>query len=1172
MKFTELTEAHLEASIENMDKNGILTGFQSADYDVVYKGNRYPPKLVVSGAYQIAHGESIDHNDFSGGKNTPAFRILEKHGFTIEQKPISSKSRNVWLIAPGEGGSMWEEWLDRGYISIDLQVGRLTDFDDVDSIREAISKRYNNLNPINDVKSGTEFLSEMKIGDWVLVKRGRKEILGFGEISSDYSFDALAQSHQHQRSIVWIKTGHWKRDSVGPVKTLTNITKIRVDNSYAWEVHLRMIFEGRIPNFWIFQGNPDVFDFELSLREGGLDSFFVSSHKKSIQIGDFAILWLTGRKSGCYALLEVTADPAVPQGGPSENWIDHGKTGLYCGVKIVASFMDQPILRSTFENEPLFQSFKNGTQGTNFLSTPGQFHFFAQGIFKSNKTRMRKHGQKFWLMHAGDHESGEHGQHWMRYREEAFVSMGPAIKDIHLFDSQEAIIEELQRQGVGSDRNAKPTHTALGFWDFGNEMQIGDIVFIRSYSYFVAVGRITSEYSYDQTDASCPHQRKVEWLELGFTPAPEGWTWKKLTDITAFDGCEGVEFCYERFRRIADQAFMLPDAFPRRVWWVNQDITYDDDQAVLWAPHKTKGDQTRYYHTNVSKVKTGDIIVHYADGAIQGMSRAKSDSYTLKNPYPGEDWGQDGYGAKIDFHSLHVAISKEVLNANLDSVLNRLKPFKGLHPFDKKGGVKQGYLFEFGFHALAEIWLAHRTVIPDWIRPILAGFDTSLPTPSTKTKTMHPLATNRIFYGPPGTGKTYRLQRDLIPKYTTKAGQLSHEEWIDQLASEATWIEAITVAMLDLEKAVMKDVLKHDFMQAKARVSNSKNPQNTVWGIIQQHVSEECDLVRVKKRREPALFWKEKVAEQSLFSFARDIDDFDLDRAQYFRTQLETGPHQKMMEDIHHFEFVTFHQSFSYEDFVEGIKPVFGDESEQQLSYQIESGVFKRVCNRARNNPNQKFAIFIDEINRGNVASIFGELITLIEPDKREGQKNALSVKLPYSKELFSVPSNLDIYGTMNTADRSVEALDTALRRRFEFEEVSPDPELLKGIIIDGIDLEHLLKAINSRIEHLLDRDHCIGHSYFIKLDANSSLLAIQEVFSQNILPLLQEYFYGDYGKVGLVLGEQFVNRTQSNDLVFAPFDHPDVDLLREKEMYVLRDPMGVSAEGFRSIYQRSDA
>lgn len=1158
MKFTELTEAHLEASIENMDKNGIRPGFQSADYDVVYKGNRYPPKLVVSGAYQIAHGEFIDHNDFSGGKNTPAFRILEKHGFTIEQKPISSKSRNVWLIAPGEGGSMWKEWLDSGYISIDLQIGRLTDFDDVDSIREAISKRYNNLNPINDVKSGTEFLSEMKIGDWVLVKRGRKEILGFGEVSSDYSFDALTQSHQHQRSIVWIKTGQWKRDSVGPVKTLTNITKLKVDNSYAWEVHLRMIFEGRIPNFWIFQGNPDVFDFELSLREGGLNSFFVSSHKKSIQIGDFAILWLTGKKSGCYALLEITSDPAVPQERPSENWIDHGKTGLFCGVKIVASFIDQPIVRSTFENEPLFQSFNGGTQGTNFLSTPGQFHFFAQGIFKSNKTRMRKHGQKFWLMHAGDHESGEHGQHWMRYREEGFVSMGPAIKDIHLFDSQEAIIDELQRQGVGSDRNAKPTHTALGFWDFGNEMQIGDIVFIRSYSYFVAVGRITSDYSYDQTDASCPHQRKVEWLELGFTPAPEGWTWKKLTDITAFDGCEGVELCYERFRSIAEQAFMLPDDFPRRVWWVNQDITYDDDQAVLWAPHKTKGDQTRYYHTNVSNVRTGDIIVHYADGAIQGISRAKSDSYTLKNPYPGEDWGQDGYGAKIDFHSLHKAISKEVLNANLDSVLNRLKPFKGLHPFDKKGGVKQGYLFEFGFHALAEIWLAHRDVYPDWIGPLLAGFDTALPTSSTKTTTMHPFATNRIYYGPPGTGKTYRLQQDLIPKYT---GNL-----VDQVdLTNLNWTQAIFFALRDLGPSTTRSIQNHPVIIRKVEGTTNSNIATTIYNTLHNHLSLACELTTEKWVSGPQLFWKEKEGNTVVYS---NWDEADVEELEIIEDYLTASTTQSG----DHFEFVTFHQSFSYEDFVEGIKPVFGDESEQQLSYQIESGVFKRVCNRARNNPNQKFAIFIDEINRGNVASIFGELITLIEPDKREGQKNALSVKLPYSKELFSVPSNLDIYGTMNTADRSVEALDTALRRRFEFEEVSPDPILLKGIIINGIDLEHLLKAINSRIEHLLDRDHCIGHSYFIKLNANSSLLDLQEVFSQNILPLLQEYFYGDYGKVGLVLGEQFVNRTQSNDLVFAPFDHPDADLLREKEMYVLRDPMGVSAEGFRSIYQRSDA
>ena len=168
------------------------------------------------------------------------------------------------------------------------------------------------------------------------------------------------------------------------------------------------------------------------------------------------------------------------------------------------------------------------------------------------------------------------------------------------------------------------------------------------------------------------------------------------------------------------------------------------------------------------------------------------------------------------------------------------------------------------------------------------------------------------------------------------------------------------------------------------------------------------------------------------------------------------------------------------------------------------------------------YVLIIDEINRGNVSQIFGELITLIEEDKRLGKNEALEVILPYSKEKFGVPSNLHIIGTMNTADRSVEALDTALRRRFSFVEMMPEYEALNKIQFDDFHLGELLKTINSRIEALLDRDHTIGHSYFINIKPNDTE-ALKEAFANKIIPLLQEYFYHDYEKIALILGEGFV-------------------------------------------------
>ncbi|MEY8200262.1 MAG: AAA family ATPase [Colwellia sp.] len=177
--------------------------------------------------------------------------------------------------------------------------------------------------------------------------------------------------------------------------------------------------------------------------------------------------------------------------------------------------------------------------------------------------------------------------------------------------------------------------------------------------------------------------------------------------------------------------------------------------------------------------------------------------------------------------------------------------------------------------------------------------------------------------------------------------------------------------------------------------------------------------------------------------------------------------------------------------------------------------------------------LIIDEINRGNISSIFGELITLIEPSKREGASEALSVTLPYSKESFSVPANLHIIGTMNTADRSLSLMDTALRRRFEFVEMMPDTNLLKSIEIQGISIQKMLDRMNQRIEVLYDREHTLGHAFFMPLkeaDKDKRFDMLQGIFRNKILPLLEEYFFEDWEKIRLVLGD---NQKANQGLAF---------------------------------------
>ncbi len=217
---------------------------------------------------------------------------------------------------------------------------------------------------------------------------------------------------------------------------------------------------------------------------------------------------------------------------------------------------------------------------------------------------------------------------------------------------------------------------------------------------------------------------------------------------------------------------------------------------------------------------------------------------------------------------------------------------------------------------------------------------------------------------------------------------------------------------------------------------------------------------------------------------------------------------------------VTFHQSFAYEEFVEGIKPV--NDEKGQVLYRIESGVFKNICQRAQEDPDGQYLLIIDEINRANIAKVLGELITLIEDDKRLGEENQAQVTLPYSREPFGVPPNLTILGTMNTADRSIALLDLALRRRFTFVEMPPDPSLLREDVA-GVNLRNLLIRLNKRVGALLDPDHRIGHSYLMGVKTADDL---HFAWYRRIVPLLQEYFYHDGERLQAVLGKAFVTET----------------------------------------------
>lgn len=483
------------------------------------------------------------------------------------------------------------------------------------------------------------------------------------------------------------------------------------------------------------------------------------------------------------------------------------------------------------------------------------------------------------------------------------------------------------------------------------------------------------------------------------------------------------------------------------------------------------------------------------------------------------------------------------------------------------------------------------------------GTGTVPPSPvPTQPAASKPVATciNRIYYGPPGTGKTYTLMQLLKRHYEQPASMISPKEWRNQFISEKiavlTWWEAAAASLYDTGgRATVGQLLDHPFIQAVAARSTAKNRRASVWANLQAHTVEESTTVKYSRRLEPAIF--DKTAD-STWQFAGDWRDDCADLIalvdQLKRGQQDTGAVQR-------YSFVTFHQSYGYEEFVEGLRPVLaGDAEAGEVAYEIRPGAFKELCRKARQAPDQRFAMVIDEINRGNISKIFGELITLIEADKRDpldGSAPQVEVVLAYSGEKFSVPANVDIIGTMNTADRSLALLDTALRRRFDFVPLLPDTRAekvagdtdsapLAGLMVTTdagtIDVRRMLERINERIEALYDRDHCIGHAYLTGLaratDGPQRFEALTTAFRQRIVPLLEEYFFEDWRKIRLVLGDnqkpdgllQFVAESDAHeqDLTALFGNDHGLDSYVTKRRYSLRESAFDDPAAYIGIYQ----
>ena len=397
--------------------------------------------------------------------------------------------------------------------------------------------------------------------------------------------------------------------------------------------------------------------------------------------------------------------------------------------------------------------------------------------------------------------------------------------------------------------------------------------------------------------------------------------------------------------------------------------------------------------------------------------------------------------------------------------------------------------------------------------------------------------TNIIYTGVAGTGKTYRLLQ-IAQQYTDYLPRINDKELLGQLLHELSWRDVVCLIFLDF-KSKKKDLVKvpeivnHAFFVSKAaQNSRDKNLSNTAWSVLQMHTPASSQTVSYKNRASQAYFDKDNSGAWYFLPESMDLlSNLAQQLADFQQAQCENNSQNQEFRQ-QRFSMVSFHQAYGYEEFVEGIRPVMAasshtTNSSSQMSYAIQDGAFLKLCQRAAHDPEQRYAMLIDEINRANVSRVFGELLSLIEADKRAGMANAMTVNLAYSGRTFSVPANVDIYATMNTQDHSLAPLDMALRRRFRFVDCPPQPELLPVISLNQdleavdsgklnsemlnsktanptevIDLAKILTGLNNRITQTLGAEAQLGHAFLWSVD---SLEQLQTVLAEQIIPQLAQ-------------------------------------------------------------------
>ena len=364
--------------------------------------------------------------------------------------------------------------------------------------------------------------------------------------------------------------------------------------------------------------------------------------------------------------------------------------------------------------------------------------------------------------------------------------------------------------------------------------------------------------------------------------------------------------------------------------------------------------------------------------------------------------------------------------------------------------------------------------------------------------------TNIIFTGVAGTGKTHRLLE--LQKQYDEPIEASWESWRVQQVSHYGWCEVVCAVLL-LEDRLMTvpEMMRHPLVVDKAAANKrNENINQTLWVQLNKHAHPESVTVNTSQRSANSYFDKTQSSQWFLLDEIKETLRSQLSELlSLYKEQGKQPDSQELV--VSRSCLVSFHQSYGYDEFVEGIRPRIHPQT-GQMQYEIQQGAFLELCAKASNDPSHRYAMLIDEINRANTSQVFGELMSVIEPSKRAGAATPMAVRLAYSGRQFMVPSNVDIYATMNTQDRSLATLDTAFRRRFEFVTCYPDSSILIDVedkAGDRVNLAVLMQALNQRLFTLFGAEAQLGQSYFMGINDMAQLA--RRLYRQ-IIPQVIEY------------------------------------------------------------------